>query len=92
MVIHTPRLCNDITFLPPRENRANGISCREIMNEAQQEQYHRLKAKAEQAEALKLLEETSHSALDDGQHVEEDAVKGRVSVEDDMLYFLHQEV
>jgi hypothetical protein len=57
------------------------------MDEAQQEQYHRLKAKAEQVAALKLLEETSHSALDDGQHVEED-----VSMEDDMLYFLHQEV
>jgi len=61
------------------------------MDEAQQEQYHRLKAKAEQAEALKLLEETSHSALDGGQHVEENAVKDRVSVEDDILYFLHQE-
>jgi len=91
MVIHTPRLCNDITFLPPRENRANGIVCREALDEAQQEQYHRLKAKMEQAEALKLLEETSQGVLDSGQHVE-DAAKERALVEDDTLYFLHQEV
>ncbi|KAI9809032.1 MAG: hypothetical protein M1825_002321 [Sarcosagium campestre] len=31
MVIYTPRLCNDAAFLPPRENRANTIACREVV-------------------------------------------------------------
>ncbi|KZF23867.1 hypothetical protein L228DRAFT_260621 [Xylona heveae TC161] len=30
MVVYTPRLCNDVAFLPPRENRAHPITCREI--------------------------------------------------------------
>ena len=31
MVIYTPRLCNDVAFLPPREDRPNTISCREVL-------------------------------------------------------------
>ncbi|KAF2146446.1 uncharacterized protein K452DRAFT_314730 [Aplosporella prunicola CBS 121167] len=27
MVIYTPRLCNDVAFLPPQENRAHHIAC-----------------------------------------------------------------
>ncbi|EKG11912.1 Mannose-6-phosphate receptor binding protein [Macrophomina phaseolina MS6] len=30
MVIYTPRLCNDVAFLPPQENRAHAISCAPI--------------------------------------------------------------
>ena len=33
MVIYTPRLCNDVAFLPPRENKAHPIVCREIVPE-----------------------------------------------------------
>lgn len=33
MVVYTPRLCNDVAFLPPREERAEVISCREIVKE-----------------------------------------------------------
>ena len=33
MVVYTPRLCNDVAFLPPREERAEGIVCREIVGE-----------------------------------------------------------
>lgn len=32
MGIYTPRLCNDIAFLPPRETKAAGILCREIVS------------------------------------------------------------
>ncbi|KAH0564933.1 hypothetical protein GP486_001671 [Trichoglossum hirsutum] len=32
MVIYTPRLCSDITFLPPRENKAHSITCREVVH------------------------------------------------------------
>ena len=31
MVIYTPRLCNDIAFLPPREHGAHAITCQEIV-------------------------------------------------------------
>lgn len=32
MVIYTPRLCNDVAFLPPQENRAHAISCAPIVS------------------------------------------------------------
>jgi protein OS-9 len=31
MIIYTPRLCNDVAFLPPRQNKAHTIACREIL-------------------------------------------------------------
>ncbi|KAK9367843.1 glucosidase II beta subunit-like protein-domain-containing protein [Lipomyces kononenkoae] len=43
MVIHTPRLCQDVAFLPPKEDRANEIYCRRIMSE---EHIEKSKAKA----------------------------------------------
>lgn len=33
MVIYTPRLCNDVAFLPPQENRAHAISCAPIADD-----------------------------------------------------------
>ena len=32
MVIYTPRLCSDVTFLPARENEAHSIACREVIH------------------------------------------------------------
>ncbi|KAK9371877.1 glucosidase II beta subunit-like protein-domain-containing protein [Lipomyces chichibuensis] len=37
MVIHTPRLCQDVAFLPPKEDRANEINCQRIMSEEDME-------------------------------------------------------
>lgn len=34
MVIYTPRLCHDAAFLPPHESKANPITCREIVADA----------------------------------------------------------
>ncbi|KAJ5372097.1 hypothetical protein N7517_004103 [Penicillium concentricum] len=31
MVIYTPRLCDDVAFLPPRQDEVNTIECREIL-------------------------------------------------------------
>ncbi|KAF2231552.1 hypothetical protein EV356DRAFT_535386 [Viridothelium virens] len=31
MVVHTPRLCNDVAFLPPQDTKANTIACKEIL-------------------------------------------------------------
>ena len=33
MVIYTPRLCHDAAFLPPRENTAHPITCREVVSD-----------------------------------------------------------
>jgi len=62
MVVYTPRLCNDVAFLPPRENRANSVTCKQIMNPEQIDEYYQKKAKLEQADALKLLEKAAEDA------------------------------
>ncbi|EAW15133.1 PRKCSH domain-containing protein [Aspergillus clavatus NRRL 1] len=31
MVIYTPRLCNDVAFLPPQQDKPHAIDCREIL-------------------------------------------------------------
>lgn len=33
MVVYTPRLCNDVAFIPPKENKAHSIICREVVDE-----------------------------------------------------------
>ncbi|KAF2085676.1 hypothetical protein K490DRAFT_46290 [Saccharata proteae CBS 121410] len=33
MVIYTPRLCNDVAFLPPTENSAHAIDCAPVVDE-----------------------------------------------------------
>ncbi|KAF4628009.1 hypothetical protein G7Y89_g10143 [Cudoniella acicularis] len=33
MVVYTPRLCNDVAFMPPKNDKANSIVCREIVPE-----------------------------------------------------------
>ncbi|KAI1204482.1 glucosidase II beta subunit-like protein-domain-containing protein [Annulohypoxylon truncatum] len=40
MVVNTPRLCVDVAFLPPKEERANVISCRAIVPETDQASWH----------------------------------------------------
>ncbi|KAH8647145.1 glucosidase II beta subunit-like protein-domain-containing protein [Xylariales sp. PMI_506] len=43
MVVNTPRLCSDVAFLPPTPTRANIISCRTIVPEADQAAWHEQK-------------------------------------------------
>ncbi len=33
MVVYTPRLCSDVAFQPPKENKANPITCRVVVPE-----------------------------------------------------------
>ncbi|RAL09240.1 PRKCSH domain-containing protein [Aspergillus homomorphus CBS 101889] len=35
MIIYTPRLCNDVAFLPPQQDEIHGIECREILKPEQ---------------------------------------------------------
>ncbi|TVY82206.1 Protein OS-9-like protein [Lachnellula suecica] len=50
MVVYTPRLCNDVAFLPPKENKAHPIVCRVVVPEdelAYREQLKTLEAELE---------------------------------------------
>lgn len=62
MVVYTPRLCDDVAFLPPREDRANGVQCREIMDSKSMDEFYMQKAKSEQADALEMLREAARTA------------------------------
>lgn len=53
MIIYTPRLCNDVAFLPPREVKANPIVCREIVKP---EEVPSWKTRMTAEAALKLIE------------------------------------
>ncbi|KAK3059181.1 Protein OS-9 [Extremus antarcticus] len=41
MVVQTPRLCNDVAFLPPQKDSPNSISCTPILDETQVDDYKR---------------------------------------------------
>ncbi|OHE90939.1 glucosidase II beta subunit-like protein [Colletotrichum orchidophilum] len=53
MVVHTPRLCHDVAFLPPRATSANPISCQLILPSddpaAQADWHHRKTLEAEES-------------------------------------------
>ncbi|KAI2622265.1 glucosidase II beta subunit-like protein-domain-containing protein [Xylaria nigripes] len=40
MLVNTPRLCADVAFQPPKEEKANVISCRAIVPESAQVEWH----------------------------------------------------
>ncbi|KAI0010098.1 glucosidase II beta subunit-like protein-domain-containing protein [Xylariaceae sp. FL0662B] len=61
MVVHTPRLCDDVAFQPPKEERANVISCRAIVPESEQIEWHArktLEAQASMVGRAKVREES----------------------------------
>jgi len=35
MIVYTPRLCNDVAFMPPQENLAHAISCQPVLSESE---------------------------------------------------------
>lgn len=51
MLIHTPRLCEDIAFLPPKETRAHPISCQRIVESEEELAALRLRRSIEASEA-----------------------------------------
>jgi len=44
MVVYTPRLCNDVAFLPPKESKANIIACRMVLTDDKVSYWKQLKA------------------------------------------------
>lgn len=45
LVVYTPRLCNDVAFLPPREDKAERIVCREVVKEEEVSEWEARKVK-----------------------------------------------
>jgi protein OS-9 len=58
MIIHTPRLCHDVAFLPPQENLAHPITCRAVIPESEVDAWtvKKLEGKVREAERLASLE------------------------------------
>lgn len=58
MIIYTPRLCNDVAFLPPQENLAHPVSCQPVIPESDADAWtlERLEDKVREAERLIALE------------------------------------
>lgn len=52
MLIHTPRLCEDVAFLPPKETRAHPINCQRIIESEEELAAIRLRKSIEAAEEL----------------------------------------
>jgi protein OS-9 len=50
MVIQTPRLCNDVAFLPPQKDQPNAITCSPILREDEIEDYERDLEEVKEAE------------------------------------------
>lgn len=58
MIIYTPRLCNDVAFLPPQDDLAHPITCRPVIPDADMDSWilARLDSKTKEAERLMALE------------------------------------
>ncbi|KAK3990667.1 glucosidase II beta subunit-like protein-domain-containing protein [Cladorrhinum sp. PSN332] len=52
MVIHTPRLCEDVAFKPPEAIWANPITCRHVIRNEEEESAWRYKMRVEASEFL----------------------------------------
>lgn len=56
MVVYTPRLCNDVAFMPPKDNKAHAIVCRTVVPEDELEYRVQLKKLEDGLEASQKLE------------------------------------
>ncbi|PSR99188.1 glucosidase II beta subunit-like protein-domain-containing protein [Coniella lustricola] len=54
MLVHTPRLCEDVAFLPPKETHAHPISCQVIIDSEDDIAAWRLRKSIEAAEQLQV--------------------------------------
>ncbi|TVY15258.1 Protein OS-9-like, partial [Lachnellula arida] len=58
MVVYTPRLCNDVAFMPPKDNKAHPITCRVIVPEDEIDYRVQLKTLEAELEAAGQKKET----------------------------------
>lgn len=73
MVVYTPRLCNDVAFLPPSEGRANMVRCKEVLGKEGAVEW---KVKREKEERLKKLVGEFDRVVDGGRGEGKRGVKG----------------
>lgn len=57
MVIHTPRLCNEVAFLPPQTDKPNLITCQEIVTKDEEADWKKGKAAQASYELFKAGQE-----------------------------------
>jgi protein OS-9 len=60
MIIYTPRLCNDVAFLPPQQNFAQPISCQPVLRDSEVDDWEaagRLEDKTRETERLIAAED-----------------------------------
>lgn len=62
MVIQTPRLCNDVAFLPPEKDKPNAVICSPILAEDEVEQYTSKLHSLEKADQSTKLQEAYEEA------------------------------
>lgn len=63
MVIQTPRLCNDVAFLPPQKDHPNTIDCSPVLHEDEVEEYEQdLNAVRAAERDAKIWEATAEAA------------------------------
>lgn len=55
MIVHTPRLCNDLAFMPPQAEKPHTITCTEIVEPGDEDAW--IKRKAEQTSEMWMLEQ-----------------------------------
>jgi protein OS-9 len=63
MMVNTPRLCVDVAFQPPKEERANIISCRVIVPESGQAEWHARKTLEAQAAMVGRAREAAKAPI-----------------------------
>lgn len=71
MLIHTPRLCEDVAFLPPKETRAHPISCQLIIDSEEEMAARRLRKSIEAAEAQGIGQGEAEPEADKAEKVPE---------------------
>jgi protein OS-9 len=57
MIIDTPRLCNDVAFLPPQENSAHSITCQPVIPESEVDTWTAARIESDIREAERLIAE-----------------------------------
>ncbi|KAI8625078.1 glucosidase II beta subunit-like protein-domain-containing protein [Xylariaceae sp. FL1651] len=63
MMVNTPRLCVDVAFQPPKEERANIISCRAIVPESEQAEWRARKTLEAQAAMVGQAKDTAKAPI-----------------------------
>ncbi|KAF2009805.1 hypothetical protein BU24DRAFT_427827 [Aaosphaeria arxii CBS 175.79] len=55
MIVNTPRLCNDVAFLPPQENLAHTINCQPVVQDFEAEAWEMVQVEDKLAEAERII-------------------------------------